>query len=234
MKNKKFGLVNLFSFFILFSFIFCFSAFAQTAQLSVPQNLKDLYSRQISGSQGTNNAGAYADKIQTQNSVVDTIVYILIAYFLLLLLVKIINKRVRDVKARHALRKNTIYFINLLLLLAIFLTWIQKINSFTILLGFVSAGLALALQEVVLSIAGWFLILARRPFEAGDRIEINGVKGDVIDIRLLQTSLLEIGNWVDADQSTGRIVNVPNSYVFKHAHFNYSRGFEFIWNVGSC
>jgi small-conductance mechanosensitive channel len=79
-------------------------------------------------------------------------------------------------------------------------------------------------------VAGWFLILIRRPFEVGDRIELGGVKGDVIDIRLFQTSMLEIGNWVGADQSTGRIVNVPNSAIFKKENFNYSRGFEFIWN----
>jgi small-conductance mechanosensitive channel len=59
---------------------------------------------------------------------------------------------------------------------------------------------------------------------------LGGVKGDVMDISLFQTSLLEIGNWVSADQSTGRIVNVPNSAVFKKENYNYSRGFEFIWN----
>jgi small-conductance mechanosensitive channel len=59
---------------------------------------------------------------------------------------------------------------------------------------------------------------------------MGGVKGDVIDIRLFQTSLLEIGNWVDSDQSTGRIVHIPNSAIFKKEIYNYNRGFEFIWN----
>ena len=86
------------------------------------------------------------------------------------------------------------------------------------------------MQEVILSIAGWILILIRRPFEVGDRIEFGGINGDVIDIRIFQTSLLEIGNWVEADQSTGRIVNIPNSSIFKQENYNYSRGFEFIWN----
>jgi hypothetical protein len=64
----------------------------------------------------------------------------------------------------------------------------------------------------------------------GDRIELGGVKGDVIDIRLFQTSLLEIGNWVDADQSTGRIVHVPNSTVFKEENYNYSRRYcQMLW-----
>jgi small-conductance mechanosensitive channel len=59
---------------------------------------------------------------------------------------------------------------------------------------------------------------------------MGGVKGDVIDIRLFQTALLEIGNWVDDDQSTGRIVNIPNSAIFKKENYNYNKGFEFIWS----
>lgn len=169
-------------------------------------------------------------KSRAQKKIMDTVVIVIFAYLLLFALIGIINKRVQNIKARHAVRKNTTYIINFFLFAAIFLIWIQNINSITILLGFASAGLALALQEVILCVAGWFFILSRRPFETGDRIEINGVKGDVIDIRLFQTSLLEIGNWVDADQSTGRIVNIPNSAVFKSPQYNYSRGFEFIWN----
>jgi len=145
-----------------------------------------------------------------------TIVFILVAYGILFILIRVINRRVENLKARHTIRKNAVYLVNFLLLLAIIFIWLQRINSLSIFLGFASAGLALALQEVILSIAGWFLIIARHPFEVGDRIELGDVKGDVIDIRVLQTSLLEVGNWVDADQSTGRIVNIPNSFVFKN------------------
>jgi small-conductance mechanosensitive channel len=67
-------------------------------------------------------------------------------------------------------------------------------------------------------------------YSHGDRIEINGVRGDVIDIRLLRTSLMEVGGWVDGDQSTGRIVHIPNSWVYLHAVYNYKRTFNFIWN----
>ena len=112
----------------------------------------------------------------------------------------------------------------------IFFVWIHKMSYLTIFLGVAGAGVTLALQEVLLSVAGWFLIVFRHPYEVGDRVELEGVKGDVIDIRLFQTSLLEMGNWVDADQSTGRIVHISNSAVFKKETFNYSRGFEFIWN----
>jgi small-conductance mechanosensitive channel len=167
---------------------------------------------------------------RTRYKVLQTVVILVVGYFLLFVLIKVINRRVRDIKTRHHVRKAVVYSVTLIIMIMIFIIWMQNINSLTIYLGVLSAGLALALQEVILCMAGWVLILVRRPFEMGDRIEMNRVKGDVIDIRMFQTSLLEIGNWVDADQSTGRIVNIPNSKIFKEECFNYSRGFEFIWN----
>ena len=162
--------------------------------------------------------------------IVQTVLVMLFFYAVIFLLVRISNRRIKDLKARHVVRKNIVYIGNILLFFFVIMIWIRNIGSITIFLGVASAGIALALQEVILSVAGWFLILMRHPFEVGDRIEVGEVKGDVIDIRLFQTSLLEIGNWVDADQSTGRIVHVPNSFVFKKQLYNYNRGFEFIWN----
>ena len=77
---------------------------------------------------------------------------------------------------------------------------------------------------------GWIFILWRRPFEVGDRIQIGDHAGDVIDLRIFQFTLLEIGNWVGGDQSTGRVVHVPNGRVFTVELANYTRGFNFIWN----
>lgn len=167
---------------------------------------------------------------QVMRQVWMTLILGIVAYGTLFILIRLINQRVENLKSRHALRKNASYMVNFLLIVAVIFVWLQRLNSLSIFLGFASAGLALALQEAILCIAGWFMIIARRPFEVGDRIEIAGIKGDVIDIRVMQTALLEIGNWVDADQSTGRIVNVPNSFVFKHANYNYNQGFEYIWN----
>jgi small-conductance mechanosensitive channel len=161
---------------------------------------------------------------------IETIFMVFFGYLFMFGFIGIINRRVKDIKARHMIRKNVIYIVTVTLIVIIFFTWIQNINSITIFLGVAGAGLALALQEVILCVAGWMLILFRHPYETGDRVEINGIKGDIIDIRLFQTSLLEIGNWVNADQSTGRIVNIPNSFVYKYANYNYSRGFEFIWH----
>lgn len=162
--------------------------------------------------------------------IIQTIIVIVFGYLLMFILVRIINKKVKSLKARHVVRKNTIYTLTILMFVFIFFVWIKNLSTLTIFLGVAGAGIALALQEVLLCVAGWFLIIMRHPYQVGDRIEISGVKGDVIDIRLFQTSLLEMGNWVDGDQSTGRIVNIPNSAIFKKESYNYSRGFEFIWN----
>jgi len=94
----------------------------------------------------------------------------------------------------------------------------------------IGAGLAIAMREVLLNLAGWFYITLIGTYKQGDRIEVNGVHGDVIDIRLMRTSVMEIRGWVDADQSTGRITHLPNGWVLMHATFNYNRGFRFIWN----
>ena len=155
---------------------------------------------------------------------------VLIGYLLLFVLVRVINHSIKDLKAKHLARKNIVYLLNILIILYIAFVWVQNIGAITIFISVIGAGLVLVLQEVILSIVGWIFILVNRPFEAGDRIEFGGVRGDVMDISIFQTSLLEIGNWVDADQSTGRIVNIPNSAVFKKENYNYSRGFEFIWN----
>ncbi len=211
--------------------LFCFN---------VPVYAQQVVSQQVAVENHETQAISFLHKIFSSESLSDpnfiprkvwqTIFVILIAYIMMFAMISFINRRVQDIKARHTVRKNIIYISSLTVIVVVFFIWIQNINSITIFLGVAGAGIALALQEVILSIAGWLLIMMRRPFSVGDRIEINGVKGDVIDIRLFQTSLLEIGNWVDADQSTGRIVNFPNSYVYKAANYNYSRGFEFIWN----
>ena len=94
----------------------------------------------------------------------------------------------------------------------------------------IAAGLAIALKDPLTNLVGWIFILWRRPFVVGDRIQIGQHAGDVIDQRIFQFTLLEIGNWVAADQSTGRVIHNPNGKVFTEALANYTTGFEYIWN----
>ena len=100
----------------------------------------------------------------------------------------------------------------------------------SIALGFVGAGVVVALQDVIASVAGWFAIGLSRLYSVGDRVQIAGVKGDVIDISILRTTLLEMGNWVNRDLYNGRLARIPNSLVLKGEVFNYSQGFPFVWD----
>lgn len=97
-------------------------------------------------------------------------------------------------------------------------------------LGIASAGLAVALRDPIVNVAGWMMILVRQPFRLGDRIQIGDISGDVVDLGPQTFSLLEIGNWVRDDQSTGRLIHVPNGRVFRDAVASYNQGFEYIWN----
>ncbi|MCB2412414.1 mechanosensitive ion channel family protein [Demequina sp. TTPB684] len=101
-------------------------------------------------------------------------------------------------------------------------------------LGLATAGLAFAMQEAIGAIAGWFNITFGSIFRVGDRVQMGGVQGDVIDISLLKTRLMEIGDdaettWVGGRQYTGRVVTVSNKATFTEPVYNYSSFFEYIW-----
>jgi small-conductance mechanosensitive channel len=143
---------------------------------------------------------------------------------------RIVYRRVADTKALYQWRKTLTYVTYLLTLLAVGRIWIQGFESVSTFLGLLTAGLAIALRDPIVNFAGWIFIVSRRPFEVGDRIQIGTNQGDVIDIRVFQFTLMEIGNWVAADQSTGRVIHIPNGRVFQEAQANYSKGFAYIWN----
>lgn len=145
-------------------------------------------------------------------------------------ILKIVWKFTEEPKTRYTWKRSVSFVIGFLSLILILSVWIKAIGQFGAFLGLLTAGLAIALKDALTNIAGWMFILIRNPFAIGDRIQIGEFAGDVIDIRLFQFSLLEIRNWVDADQSTGRIIHVPNGKVFLEPQANFSAGFQFIWN----
>jgi small-conductance mechanosensitive channel len=143
---------------------------------------------------------------------------------------RVLRRRVEDVSQRYYWTRVTTYTIAVIGILMVARVWFSGIGSVIEYLGIVSAGLVIAMHEAVANLAGWGFILSRRPFQVGDRIQIGENAGDVIDIRLFQFSVLEIRNWVDADQSTGRILHIPNGKVFRETLANFTRGFNFVWH----
>jgi len=145
-------------------------------------------------------------------------------------ILKLVWRLTEDPKGRYTWKRSVSFTIGFLTLILVSSVWIKAIGELGAFLGLLAAGLAIAFKDPLTNIAGWIFILTRKPFVVGDRIQIGDQAGDVIDLRLFQFSLLEIGNWVDADQSTGRIIHIPNGKVFTQNQSNYSSGFEFIWN----
>ncbi|GAB4222636.1 MAG: mechanosensitive ion channel [Acidobacteriota bacterium] len=143
---------------------------------------------------------------------------------------RIVHRRVESPRALYQWRKGLTYSTWVLAILFVGRIWFRGFEDLSTFLGLLSAGLAIALQDPIVNLVGWMFLVVRQPFRVGDRIEIGGLRGDVIDIRLFQFSVLEIGNWVDADQSTGRVVHVPNGRVFREPQANFTEGFPYIWN----
>jgi len=162
--------------------------------------------------------------------IIITIIIIIVIWQLSRLLVRIVIQRLDDVMMRYQFQKISGYVAMAAVIILLSPLWIGGFKNAATYFGLLSAGLAIALQELIIGFAGWIFILWRRPFKMGDRIQVGDIAGDVVDLRIFQFSLIEIGNWVDADQSTGRIINVPNGNVFKYTVSNYSSGFQFIWN----
>lgn len=135
-----------------------------------------------------------------------------------------------DVDVTYRSRKVAAYTATFASIVTLGFIWLEAFDNFTTYLGLVSAGVAIALADLLKNMAGWGFILTRRPFRVGDRIEVGDTRGDVIDIRLFRFTLMEVGKWVDSDQSTGRLVHVPNGLVFTHVVANYTEGFGYIWH----
>jgi small-conductance mechanosensitive channel len=106
----------------------------------------------------------------------------------------------------------------------------EDLRSVATILGIASAAVVIALQDMCSAFAGWFVIMSGRKFAVGHRVEIDGQRGDVIDIQLLRTTLLEVDCWLGVDEPTGRIIVVPNSFVFRSKFFNYTYLHPYVWN----
>jgi small-conductance mechanosensitive channel len=143
---------------------------------------------------------------------------------------RLIAGQIEDPRSRYQWGKGSAYVAYLVGFLVLGQIWLETIGNLGTFLGLLTAGLAIALKDLVTNLAGWAFILLRHPFRVGDRIQIGEHKGDVVDIRLFQFTLLEVGNWVHADQSTGRIIHVPNAQVFTVPVANYTDEFEYVWH----
>jgi small-conductance mechanosensitive channel len=134
------------------------------------------------------------------------------------------------VDERYRVRKFVVFSGYIAIILFVSILFEDRLGRLSFALGVAGAGVAVALQDVLASIAGAFIIGFSKLYTVGDRVQIGDTRGDVIDISLLRTTLMEVGSWVGRDLYSGRIVRIPNNAVLKGSVFNYSQGFRFIWD----
>jgi small-conductance mechanosensitive channel len=148
---------------------------------------------------------------------------------------RVASARSDDPHTRYYTRKLVRYVVAVVAIVALGITWRAFAGRAGVVLGFAAAGIAFAMQEVVGALAGWFNILSGQIFRVGDRIQMGGVRGDVIDITLLRTKVMEIGSraddesWVRGRQFTGRVVSISNKATFTEPVYNYSASFDYLW-----
>lgn len=147
------------------------------------------------------------------------------------LILKLVWWQTEDLRVRYQWRRISGYAAFVLTVLLVGRALSEGFHNAATFLGLLSAGLAVALKDPLVNLAGWMFIIWRRPFAVGDRIQIGNHAGDVMDLTTSRFTLAEIGNWVHEDQITGRIVHIPNGKVFVEPVAIYSRGMhDFIWN----
>lgn len=146
------------------------------------------------------------------------------------LLKRVAVGRIADADARYRGRKLVSFLGYAAVAVFLLALFHEQLGAVAVGLGVAGAGIAFALQEVIASVAGWLAVSFGGFYKTGDRVQLGGIKGDVIDIGILRTTVMEIGDWITGDQYSGRVVRIANSFVFKEPVFNYSGDFPFLWD----
>lgn len=160
-------------------------------------------------------------------------------WIVLLLLVMLLTNRLigrffarinMEQKHRVTLHAVVRFGLQTLAVLAILFVIFGKPGELSTILGLATAGLTVALKDFIVSFMGWFVLMGRNGVRVGDWVEINGVRGEVVEIGLLRTVLLETGNWTDHGQPTGRQVAFLNSFAVEGYYFNFSTSSQWLWD----
>lgn len=155
---------------------------------------------------------------------------VIIYFFFKVLIDEVIVSRISGAKTRYSMRKATSMFQIAIFLIIFIAIWIENVQALFVAYGLIAAGVAVALQDFFKNIMGGILVLTGGIYQAGDRIEVDGKTGDVIDVGIMYTTILEIKEWVAADQATGRLLNIPNGRVLTDIVHNYTKDNTIIWD----
>lgn len=168
--------------------------------------------------------------VDSQIRLLVSMVFVVIVALIYHNIMKNLHESMVDMERYYKLKKRSGNITALIVIILLAMLWVQEFKNFSTFIGLFSAALAISLKDIISNIAGWFFITWRKPLKVGDRIEIGNIAGDVVDTRLFHFTVMEIGNWVEHDQSTGRVIHVPNFKIITEPLANYGQGFQYIWN----
>ncbi len=166
----------------------------------------------------------------TIGKLIGTVVIIVLLSILRAILLRNINRHIEDLRSRYTWRQSVSYSISVVGVLLVIVIWFQWFQSIITMLSLIAAAITVASKELILNFISHGVIVWRKLFDVGDRIQIGGSIGDVIEIGPVYFAIAEVGNWVNADEPTGRVVKIPNSAVLTQPLANYTRGLSLIWN----
>jgi small-conductance mechanosensitive channel len=147
-----------------------------------------------------------------------------------LVLEHLFARRIKDSKTKYSFKKVISIIYVVVFAGVVIQIWVTNTDAMLVSYGLLAAGIAVSLQDLFKDFVGGIIIFTTGLYRVGDRIEIESTCGDVIDIGILYTTLLEIQEWVKGDQATGRLTVVPNGYVLSKAVNNYTKDHNFIWD----
>ncbi|GGG09202.1 mechanosensitive ion channel family protein [Pontibacter amylolyticus] len=167
---------------------------------------------------------------QIQENVLKSLIALLVLWIISRVLLRLASRQQTDTRKLYQWKKTTNYVVTGLGIIFLANIWFDGFKTITTFLGIFSVGLVVVLRDPILNMMGWVFLIWKRPFKVGDRIKIGLYTGDVIDIGFFQFTINELGEWVDSEQATGRVVHIPNSQVFTQGQINYNYGFPFLWH----
>jgi len=161
-------------------------------------------------------------------SLAEILAILLVAMLAIIAVRRLFHKEAR--KRLHQAQVMAIVAVQLLAVMAILLVLFGPPNQLSTIIGLATAGLTVVLKDFIVAFFGWFTLMGKNGIRVGDWVEVNGVSGEVIEIGLLKTVLLELGNWTETGHPTGRQVAFSNSFAMEGHYFNFSTAGQWLWD----
>ena len=159
-----------------------------------------------------------------------TLLILLFFKLLKFLIVFLTTKWLKKSKTRFMFHQTINIILNLICIIFLFLLWLPYLKNILTVISFISAGITIAIRDIILNLFAGLYIKSKKPFKIEDRISIDGITGDVVLINDLSFKVLEVGDRINGEQSSGLIINIPNSFIFSKTLKNYNTAFKYIWD----